>query len=136
MRRDGAMEKRKQIGPYSRRLHRGSIGASIDGRSELGRFIRALEAALVAHVGGAPSIVQRLLIERLIKLQLQLDGLDAKLAGGEWTPHDGRTYGGILNAYRLTGRELGLKPAAASPLSLAERLRGAKRASFTTGEPR
>ena len=99
------------------------MSASVDGRSVLGRFVRAIESELVAHVGGAPSIIQKLLIERLIRLRLQLDGLDEKLAAGDWTPHDGRTYAGILNAYRLTARELGLKPAAARPLSLAERLR-------------
>ena len=111
---------RQPIGPYSRKLRRGAIGASVDGRSAEGRFIRDLERQLVEHVGGEPSITQRLLIDRIIKIRLQLDGLDEKLASGNWTPHDSRTYGGLLNAYRLTARELGLKPAAAKPPSLAE----------------
>jgi hypothetical protein len=100
-----------RLGPYSRRLQRGAIGDLVDGRSALGRFIRHLEAELSAHVGGAPSIAQRLLIDRVIRLHLQLDGLDAKLAGGDWTAHDGRTYGGALNAIRLCLRELGMQPA-------------------------
>jgi hypothetical protein len=118
-------KNRGQIGPYSRRLRRGAIGGliEIDGRSAEGRFIRHLEAELTAHVGGDPTIVQRLLIERLIKIRCQLDRLDEKLATGGWTDHDSRTYGGLLNAYRLTARELGLKPAAAKVPSLEEVLR-------------
>jgi hypothetical protein len=119
----------RAIGPYSRKLRRGAIGASVDGRSAEGRFIRDLERQLVEHVGGAPSIAQKLLIERLIKIRLQLDGLDAKLTAGTWTPHDGRTYGGLHNAYRLTAREIGLKPAAPQVPSLQDYL--AQKASAT-----
>jgi hypothetical protein len=118
----------RTVGPYSRKLRRGAIGASVDGRSAEGRFIRDLENQLVEHVGGAPSITQRLLIERIIKIRLQLDGLDEKLSAGDWTPHDSRTYGGLLNALRLTARELGLKPAAAKLPSLQDYL-AAKAAS-------
>jgi hypothetical protein len=49
----------------------------------------------------------------MVKVRMQRDLLDEKLTQGEWTPHDSRTYGGELNAYRLTCRELGAKPAAA-----------------------
>ena len=101
-------------GPYSRLLRRGAIGKLADGRSTLGRFIRHLEAELVAHVGGHPTITQRLLIERLIKTHVQLDLLDEKLGRGDWTANDSRTYGGLLSAMRLTTRELGLQPASAN----------------------
>ena len=97
-------------GPYSRLLRRGAIGKLADGRSTLGRFIRHLEAELVAHVGGHPTITQRLLIARLIKTHVQLDLLDEKLGRGDWTMNDSRTYGGLLSAMRLTTRELGLQP--------------------------
>lgn len=113
---------RNRLGPYSRKLHRGAIGDAIDGRSALGRFVRSLEAELTAHVGGKPSIVQRLLIDRIIRIRLQLDALDEKLAGGNWTPHDGRTHGGLMNAYRLTMRELGIKAVADRQPTLAEAL--------------
>ncbi len=53
-------DKRKILGPYSRTLRRGAIRDNIDGRSIEGRLIRDLEAQLIAHLGGAPSIVQRL----------------------------------------------------------------------------
>ena len=113
-------KNRKVLGPYSRVLRRGVIADSIDGRSTLGRFIRDLERQLTQHVGGDPSITQKLLIERLIKIRLQLDLLDKKLAEGGWTHLDGRTYAGLLNAYRLTVRELGLQPAKHKQPSLAE----------------
>jgi hypothetical protein len=102
---------RRRVGPYSRKLQRGAIGDCVDGRSAEGRFIRDLERQLVDHVGGAPSITQRLLIERIVKIKVQLDGLDGKLTSGDWTAHDQRTYGALLNAQRLCLRELGLGPA-------------------------
>ena len=114
----------RRFGPYSRRLHRGAIGDLVDGRSTTGRFIRNLEAELIAHVGGSPTITQKLLIDRIIRLRLQLDALDEKLASGAWSGHDARTYGGILNAHRLALRELGMKPAVTKPPSLAEYLNG------------
>jgi hypothetical protein len=69
-----------------------------------------LEAELTAHIGGNPSIVQKLLIERLIRIRLQLDLLDEKVGTDGWTAHDGRTYGDLLNAYRLCCREVGIEP--------------------------
>jgi len=94
--------------------------------------MRHMEAELVRHIGGSPSFVQKLLIERMVKIRMQLDLLEERLlAGGTWTPHDSRTYGGLLNAYRLTAREIGLKPAAAKGPSLAEHL--ARRAAEREG---
>ena len=111
-----------KLGPYSRVLRRGAIGASLDGRSTMGRFVRDLEKQLIEHVGGNPSITQRLLIERMIKVRIQLDLLDEKLASGEWTAHDSRTYGGLLNAYRLTAREIGMDAKPKPAKTLAEHL--------------
>lgn len=113
-------QNHRPIGPHSRRFRRGVIGDSVDGRSAIGRLIRRLETELVAHVGGHPTIVERLLIERAIRLYLRLDLLEQKAASGNWTDVDGRTYGGCLNAFRLTCRELGLKGAAPRPEGLAE----------------
>ena len=59
--------KRGKIGPYSRVLQRGVIADTVDGRSREGRLMRHLEAELTKHVGGSPSIVQRLLIDRMVK---------------------------------------------------------------------
>jgi hypothetical protein len=113
---------RRKVGPYSRTLRRGVIGTSaLDGRSTAGRYVRDLEAQLVAHCGGAPTITQRLLIERLIRTTVQLNTLDvAAAAGGGWTDHDSRTHGGLINRQRLLLRELGLKGAAEAPPSLGD----------------
>jgi hypothetical protein len=111
---------RQRLGPYSRRFQRGVIADLFDGRSAEGRFVRRLEAELIAHVGGAPTITQRLLIDRLIKIRLQLDLLDAKLVRSKWTAHDSRTHGGLCNAFRLTAQALGLQPPAAREKSLDE----------------
>jgi hypothetical protein len=110
-----------RLGPYSKRLRRGAIGDSVDGRSALGRFIRDLEAQLIAHCGGSPTVPQRMLIDRMIRLRVQLDLLDAKVGSPDWTPHDSRTYSGMLNAYRLCARDLG-PPASARPPTPAEAL--------------
>jgi len=109
------------IGPYSRALARGSLGVGVDGRSAEGRFARHLEHELTLHVGGEPSIAQKLLIDQAIKIKMQLDALNEKLSSGNWTDHDRRTFGGLLNCFRLTLREIGLKPPkAARPESLVD----------------
>ncbi|HTV44845.1 MAG TPA: hypothetical protein VMF05_05980 [Stellaceae bacterium] len=114
----------RKVGPYSRMLRRGAIGASIDGRSTLGRFIRDLEQQLISHVGGAPSITQRLLIDRTIKVTVQLDALDRKLMAADgWNEHDGRTHNALINRQRLLLRELGIDRASA-PESVDDLLRG------------
>ena len=111
--------RRPRIGAYSRQIWRGALSTLVDGRSAEGRFIRVLEAQLVEHVGGQPNVAQRLLIDRIIRLRLQMEVLDQKLASGTWTDHDRRTYSALLNASRLHIRELGLKPAsrAVDPLA-------------------
>jgi hypothetical protein len=104
---------RKIYGPYSRVLRESPLYRTIDGRSATGRLIRDLEEQLYQHVGGRErsSVTQRLLIDRLIRIKLRIDAFDRRLDAGEWTDLDGRTYGGLQNAYRLCIRELGIKPA-------------------------
>src|SRR5438046_193915 len=99
------IKNRGPIGPYSAVLRRGVIGEAIDGRSTIGRLARDLEAQLVRHVGGNPSVTQRLLIELAVKTKLQADAFTTKLASGDWTGHDQRTYNALLNAHRLACRE-------------------------------
>jgi hypothetical protein len=71
------------------------------------------------HCGNEPTITQRLLIDRLIRCTIQLDGLDKKLLGGGWTDNDARTHGALINRQRSLARELGLKGAAERPPSTA-----------------
>jgi hypothetical protein len=116
-----------RVGPYSAALTRGVIADSIDGRSRDGRLARHMEAELIRHLGGTVSFVQKLLIERLIKIRLRLDALEEKAETGSWTDLDRRTYGALLNAERLTAREIGLKPAAAKGPTLEQHLEKLRR---------
>jgi hypothetical protein len=111
---------KRRVGPYCRAISRGAIG-EINGRSPEGKFLRRCEAELVEHVGGQPTFAQALIIRRTTRAMLQLEKLDSKLAIGNWTDHDARTYGGLSNTLRLCLRELGLRPSAPKPMSpLAE----------------
>ena len=110
----------RHLGPYSRRLQRGAVGDHIDGRSILGRFVRDLESQLVEHIGGRPSVTQRMVIERLIKTRVQLDLLDERLLTGNWTAHDQRSHGALLNSLRLCCRESGLTATKAPVPGLAD----------------
>jgi hypothetical protein len=49
---------------------------------------------------------------------MQLDLLNEKLKSGKWTDHDRRTFGGLLNCFRLTLRDIGLKSPAGRSESL------------------
>jgi hypothetical protein len=107
-------------GPHCRALARGVVGDAIDGRSREGKFLRKCEAELITQIGGEPSFAQRLLIRRIARATLKLELFDAKMAGGNWTDHDARTYGGMSNSLRLMLRELGLKPLTPRTPTLAD----------------
>jgi hypothetical protein len=108
--RKASLTSRRGVGPYCLAFSRGSVGDTIDGRSREGKFLRRVEAELVAQVGDEPSFAQSLLIRRAARSMLQLELLDAKMSSGSWTAHDARTMGGLNNAVRLALRELGIKP--------------------------
>jgi hypothetical protein len=110
---------RPPLTPHSRLLARGCI----DGRSREGRYLAACRAELTAHVGGAPSASQRIVIDRAVWLRLHLLLLDEKLAGGTvLTDYDRRSYSAFSNSLVRAMRELGLAPTAPKPPSLAEHL--------------
>jgi hypothetical protein len=103
--------KMRRLGPYSKNLTRGAVG-DVDGRSREGRFLRDAETQLLEQIGGDPSFSQQLLIRRIVKMMLLAEKLDEKLTGGgEWTPHDARTFGGLNGALRVALKDLGLKTA-------------------------
>ena len=109
--------KAPQIGPYSRP----TMLAKLDQRTREARLMRETRAALVAHVGGHPSVTEYALIERAVWLSLRVAQLNAKLAGGDaFTDHDSRTYLAWSNALGRCFRELGLKPRTEASQSLAE----------------
>ena len=99
----------RPLRPHSRTLDRGVIGSGIDGRSKEGRYLRAVEAELVEHLGGKKSTTQRIAIHRAARLMLRLEIFDQKLTGGEFTSHDARVYNALQNSLRLMLKELGLK---------------------------
>lgn len=115
-------EKVRKIGPHSRP----QAMRKLDQRTREARHLRETVAALTAHIGGQPSAVQRMLIQRAAILSLKLAQLDAEPALSE---HDMRAYSAWSNHLRLTLRELGLRPAAARPPSLAEVLAAGRPAS-------
>jgi hypothetical protein len=110
-------QNHRRIGPHSRLFARGS--SAIDGRSREGRYLAAVRAQLVAHLGGSPSAPQRMIVDRLAVVALRLALFDEKIIAGSLTDNDARTYGALHNSFRLLIREIGLKAADARP-SLAE----------------
>lgn len=64
-----------------------------------------------------------LAIRQIARLSLQAESFDAKMASGNWTPHDSRTAAGINNAILRALRDLGLRGKGIekrAPPSLAE----------------
>ena len=110
----------RQITPYSTpgRL------AKMDGRLREARMMRDTRAALIEHVGGKPSAVQRMLIDRAAVLMLQVSLMDAKQSDGGLTAHDGRQYLAWCNTLSRLLRQLGLKGAAGAPPSLRDHIAG------------
>jgi hypothetical protein len=108
-----------QLGPYSRT----ATLAKLDQRTKEARLMRCTRAALIAHVGGKPSVVQQTLIERACQLQIRIAMMDRDFAdGGVLTEHDSRTYLAWSNSLTRTLRELGLKGAVDKPPSLQDYL--------------
>ena len=114
----------RPLGPHCRALRRGVIGDAIDGRSREGKFLRRIEAELMAQIGASPSFAQSLLIRRAARAMLQLELLDQKMASGNWTAFDGRVQSGLNNAVRTrpegTGAEGG-SAASSDPQRISER---------------
>ena len=76
------------------RYYRSVLGdLGIDGRTARGRDLLKLQNKLIAYVGGRPSPVEMLWIERALLARKWLYNLDDRVqAGARWTPDDLRTY--------------------------------------------
>jgi hypothetical protein len=91
--------------------------AKLDRRTRESRLMAAARAELVAHVGGAPSSTQRVLIERAARLQLYIEVMDREtLESGSMSERNSRQYLAWCNALRLCLRELGVKAAKAEKM--------------------
>ncbi len=102
-----------QIGPYTRLM---SL-KSIDGRRREAKLLQQVRAELTEHVGGKPTVPQRMLIERAAALTLRVALLDRKvLDEGVMTEHDSRIYLGWSRALANVLTALGLKAAPDAPV--------------------
>ena len=77
--------KGRKLGPYSRVLRRGVIGSSIDGRSQIGRYMRDMERQLLDHVGPNPPLPVKIHVQSIVRMHTQLKLLEEKIASGEYT---------------------------------------------------
>lgn len=94
-----------KLGMYSKE----TVLARIDQRTREARLMRQIRRSLIEHVGGAPSSVQRALIERACVLSLRVAQIDAKIIAGEpLTMHDSNFALAWNNALRRTLIALGV----------------------------
>ena len=94
----------------------------IDGRTALGKTVNLMRRELFRHVGGSPSIVQKILIERIIHKSIKAHLYEvAVLVEGEQgsKPH----YLALVNSLRLDLLALGLKGSGQKVLDLTEYLK-------------
>jgi hypothetical protein len=82
--------------------------------------MRDMEKQLAAQCGGKPSLTEKLLIEQLVRIRVQLGLFTEKLARGAWTDLDMRTYSGMLRSFRQLCNQLGVEDKSKKPPSLAD----------------
>lgn len=84
--------------------------AKHDGRKTEGKILQEVRDQLTQHVGGSPSITQRLLIERTAWLVLHISMLDGRaLREGGFSSHATKEYLSWCNTLRRSLVSLGLK---------------------------
>ena len=106
-----------QLGRHSRP----HMLAKLDRRTKEGKALAELRDELTRHVGGAPSAVQRVLIERAARLQFYLELMDRETlkTRGTMSERNSRMYLAWSNALRLCLREIGVEPAPAAKGTVA-----------------
>jgi hypothetical protein len=80
----------------------------LDLRTRQAKVAREVRDELTAHVGGSPTVTQKLMIEQLVQLRLRLAAMDTKFADVGMTDLDGRTYLAWANSFARMLRMLGL----------------------------
>jgi hypothetical protein len=127
----GIRRNRHHVGPFSKSLHNGAAGATIDRRTREGRFLREYAEQLKQHVGGSPTIVQTALIHQACRLALMCALMDEKMEDTE-TPEISdrvsRQYLAWSNALSRLLVAIGVQAAGrakVSPLEYAQQQRGA-----------
>ena len=98
-----------RIGPHSRPKKL----ALLDGRLAEAKLMREVQAELTAHIGGNPTVTQRMLIERAATLTLRIRLLDRlTLSDAGLSEKNAREAVCWENALRRTLTTLGMKAAA------------------------
>lgn len=101
-----------KLGPYSK----SAILSKPDGRTKEARLVKSLRAELIKHVGGNPTIAQRMLIDRVAQLTLRIASMDKKFTETEvQTEHDSRCYLAWTGSLSRLLRDLGLDAAPPPP---------------------
>jgi hypothetical protein len=83
----------------------------VDGRSKEARLMKSLRTELIAHVGGEPSVTQRILIDQAARLQLRIAMMDREGTDTGMSERRQVEYLAWANTLSRTLRELGLEPA-------------------------
>lgn len=95
----------RRIGSYSAL----QVIANLDPQTPEAQLMRRVRAELTEHVGGHPSVTERMLIERATMLSLRVAQIDAKILSDEvLTLHDNQHALAWINALRRTLVDLGL----------------------------
>jgi hypothetical protein len=115
-------ETRRSYGPYTRT----AMLARPRRRTSVSRFLMTIRKELTEHVGGHPTVAQRLLIERIGMALLRIELMD-KMALNSDTPgvvteRQSHDYLAWVNTAGRLLRTLGLEPAASRSLSPSEAL--------------
>jgi hypothetical protein len=113
----GAIARAKGLGVYSCL----TTLTNLDKRSKECRLMRKVRKDLTYHLGGSPSPIQRVLIERAAILSLRVAMLDTKIVNGEMlTQMYNVQYLAWSNGLVRTLDKLGLTPAAGPQPSLGD----------------
>jgi hypothetical protein len=86
------------IGPYSSN----AILSKPDGRTKEARLVASLRSELIAHVGGSPTVAERMMIDQACELQLRIAKMNREfMRDGEHADGDSQTFLGLNDS--LTG---------------------------------
>jgi hypothetical protein len=95
----------------------------VDGRTVEAHLLHQIRQDLYEHIGGSPTVTQRLLIERAAILSLRLAQLDQRIVADQhFTILDNNQYLAWIGSLSRLLQAIGLKPAQVPQRTLAEHL--------------
>ena len=121
----GAYRKTHRLGAYSQ----GKALINVDRRTREGKFATAVESELLAHLGGAPTAPQRLIVQLASMKALRIALLtDVVLSADAINERDDRQLVAWMNSLRLDLVTLGIERQAEHSPRLKDVLLGSKAA--------